>query len=449
MPHRSAARRSLLDARHRRDLPVAGRDELSTEQTLALLTRVIEAQAAIAASGPDPVDVLAAVTARAQDLTAADGAVLEIRDGDAMVYWSASGMARAQVGLRIPVAGSLSGLCMERGATLHCVDSEQDERVNIEACRRVGLRAMVVVPLRYRDQGVGVLKIVSKTPAAFGAAEATMIEHLATLAGASLHRATEDAMAQAQRQGVRAQYPAPAGAGSSDALSTWLDEVLASSELRIARQPVMRLSDRSIVGWEALARFPERHGVSTDAWFAHAARAGRSEELELAAVRAALAGLEALPGDVYLAINVSPGTACGDALAQALDAVDPRRLVLEITEHTPVEDYAGLAQRLLAYQERGVRIAIDDAGAGFCSLRHVLTLAPDIIKLDLSLVRGVDRRPRVQALVAALCTFAGGTDAALVAEGIETAEELATLQQLGVPYGQGYYLGRPSVVGTG
>lgn len=442
MPHRSAARRSLLDARHRRELPVAGRDELSTEQTLALLTRVVEAQAEIAASGPDPVDVLAAVTARAQDLTGADGAVLEIRDGDAMVYWSASGMAREQVGLRIPVAGSLSGLCMERGATLHCVDSEQDERVNIAACRRVGLRAMVVVPLRYRDQDVGVLKIVSKTPAAFGAAEATTIEHLATLAGASLHRATEDAM-QACRQGDRAEDAAPAGPDSPDALSSRLDEVLATRALRIARQPVMRLADRTIVGWEALSRFPERHGASTDAWFAQAARAGRSEELELAAVHAALAGLETLPGDVYLAVNVSPGTACGDALAQALEAVDPRRLVLEITEHTPVEDYAGLAQRLLAYQERGVRIAIDDAGAGFCSLRHVLTLAPDIIKLDLSLVRGVDRRPRVQALVAALCTFAGGTGAALVAEGIETAEELATLQQLGVPYGQGYYLGRP------
>ena len=122
-----------------------------------------------------------------------------------------------------------------------------------------------------------------------------------------------------------------------------------------------------------------------------------------------------------------------------------RRLVLEITEHTPVEDYGRLNACLSALQALGLRIAVDDTGAGFSSLRHVLRLAPDIIKLDFTLVREVDQRPRMQALIAALLTFARGTQAELVAEGVETAEQLQTLKTLGVPYAQGYHLGHPQV----
>ena len=119
--------------------------------------------------------------------------------------------------------------------------------------------------------------------------------------------------------------------------------------------------------------------------------------------------------------------------------------MLEITEHTPVEDYGQLNLRLAALQALGTRIAVDDTGAGFSTLRHVLRLAPDIIKLDVTLVRDVDQRPRMQALIAALLTFAHGTRAELVAEGVETAQQLATLRQLGVPYAQGYHLGYPQV----
>ena len=108
-----------------------------------------------------------------------------------------------------------------------------------------------------------------------------------------------------------------------------------------------------------------------------------------------------------------------------------------------MDDYGRLNQRLSALQEEGVRIAVDDIGVGFASLRHVLRLAPDIIKLDITLVREVDQRPRTQTLIAALLTFAQGTGADLIAEGVENARQLQTLKQLGVPLGQGFHLGHP------
>ncbi|WP_187471229.1 sensor domain-containing phosphodiesterase [Luteimonas viscosa] len=431
----------LVEKRRRRAAQDAGTG-LSDAEALSLLTRVVEAQGAIMASGPGPSDVLAALTLHAQELTGAGGAVLEIRDGDAMVYWFASGMAEAQLGLRIPVAGSLSGLSMERGCLLRCDDSEQDARVDRDACRRVGLRSMVVVPLQFGDQPVGVLKVASREPHCFGPAETLALEHLATLAGASLHRAVEASRREAE---------VAAGAGNradrdsgDEAARRRLTRLLRDGRLRVARQPIVRMTDGTVVGWEALARFPEEYGLPTDTWFRDAARCGRSVELELAALRAALA--DPLPaGDAYLSLNVSPEVACSDALDQVLGDVDPARIVLEITEHTAVEDYPRLAARLSALQARGFRIAVDDTGAGFSSLRHVLTLAPDIIKLDMSLVRGVDLRPRLQSLIAALCTFAEGTQATLVAEGVETDAESRTLRRIGVACGQGYFIGAPQL----
>lgn len=441
MPLRNTTGVSLFDARDPRRPSAADRSDLSGGDAVALLTRIVEAQGAIAASGPEPLEITAAITRRAQDLTHADAAVLEIRDGDVMLYWSASGIAEPQLGLRIPVAGSLSGLCLDRRRMLRCDDSEIDDRVNRDACRRVGLRSMLVAPLAFRGEPIGVLKVASALPHAFGAADARALEHLSELVGASMHRAIEEsrrreqAEAESQRDATHRQQ--------ADAARRRLASVLGERRLKIARQPIIRLEDGEIVGWEALARFPEEFALPTNRWFEDAALCGKSMELELATVTAALSGLSGSDDDAYLAVNVSPEVACSDAFAVLLHGVDPRRVVLEITEHTAVDDYARLAERLLDYQQRGFRIAIDDTGAGFSSLRHVLSLSPDIIKLDMTLVRAIDRRPRLQALVAALRTFAEGTQAVLVAEGIETAEELHTLKGIGVRYGQGYYLGMP------
>ena len=119
-----------------------------------------------------------------------------------------------------------------------------------------------------------------------------------------------------------------------------------------------------------------------------------------------------------------------------------RPVVLEITEHVEIDDYAGL-RRELKRLGPSVRVAVDDAGAGYASFRHILELAPDFVKIDLDLVRGVDAEPARQALIAGMGYFAVKRKLRLVAEGIETRKELDALQALAVPYGQGYLLGRP------
>jgi EAL domain-containing protein (putative c-di-GMP-specific phosphodiesterase class I) len=202
-------------------------------------------------------------------------------------------------------------------------------------------------------------------------------------------------------------------------------------------QPLFDLARLEPVGNEALSRFPA--GTPSPAeWFRGARDAGLGVELELAALSNAFAHLDDLAG--FLSVNVSPETACSPKFAD----LPVHRVVIELTEHAPIEDYDTLNEALEPLRRDGLRVAIDDAGAGYASMRHILSVVPDFIKLDLSLVRGIDRDLPRQALAAALAAFAYTTDALVVAEGIETATELATLERLGIHYGQGYHLARPS-----
>jgi EAL domain-containing protein (putative c-di-GMP-specific phosphodiesterase class I) len=146
---------------------------------------------------------------------------------------------------------------------------------------------------------------------------------------------------------------------------------------------------------------------------------------------------------MFLSVNSSHHTAASSELVDRLDGAE-HRIVLEITEHEEIEDYGALAQALEPLRQRGLRVAVDDVGAGYASLRHALQLAPDMVKMDISLTRGVDRDPGRRALAAALISFAGETNMTIVAEGIETVAELAALRELGVRYGQGFYFARPA-----
>jgi EAL domain-containing protein (putative c-di-GMP-specific phosphodiesterase class I) len=129
-------------------------------------------------------------------------------------------------------------------------------------------------------------------------------------------------------------------------------------------------------------------------------------------------------------------------------ATTPRAIVLEITERADVEDYAHLHRAIAALGDR-VRIAVDDAGAGYAGLQRILELRADLVKLDLALVRGVDSDPARQALVAGMAHFARRTDALLLAEGVESAAEAEALAALGVELGQGYLFGRPEAATGG
>ena len=223
-----------------------------------------------------------------------------------------------------------------------------------------------------------------------------------------------------------------------------IEAALAPGNLQMAFQPIADLHSYTVVGAEALARFQCAPVRPPNVWFSEAAAVGRDAELELAAVRAAVAHIGELPSEVFLSVNVSPATALLPALVEALAPVDPRRLVLELTEHAPVDDYPVLLQALAPLQAQGLRIAVDDTGMGYAGLGHLLQLRPDIIKLDLDLTRGIDGDPARRALATALVAFATETDATIIAEGVETAAELDTLRTLGIRWGQGYHLGRPA-----
>lgn len=232
--------------------------------------------------------------------------------------------------------------------------------------------------------------------------------------------------------------PARSATGRFDRLG----DSLVREPVDIMVQPICTLDDQRARGYEALARFPAQAGLTPDLVFARAHRLGLGVELELRAMRRALEVLPRLAQDVFLAVNVSPETAASSALGEALDQVDAERVVLELTEHAPVSDYATLAHRLDELRAIGVRVAVDDCGAGFASLRHVALIGPEYLKLDAVLCRDV-REPVRAALTRALVSFAEETKATVVAEGIEFADDLSALRDLGVPLGQGYLLARP------
>jgi EAL domain-containing protein (putative c-di-GMP-specific phosphodiesterase class I)/CheY-like chemotaxis protein len=210
-------------------------------------------------------------------------------------------------------------------------------------------------------------------------------------------------------------------------------------------QPIMELDGHRVVGMEALARFqPGEDPWPVERWFVEAGRVGLGPDLELACAKAAVEAMGLLPPEAYLSLNFSHGTAESDVLMDVLKSIDPSRVVVEITEHEAVTDYERLTEALRRLRDLGCRVAIDDAGAGFASLRHILLIAPEIIKIDVSLTANIDTDPRRRALAAALISFAEEMSIEAVAEGVETAEEHAALEGLGVRFGQGFYLGRPA-----
>jgi EAL domain-containing protein (putative c-di-GMP-specific phosphodiesterase class I)/response regulator of citrate/malate metabolism len=222
-------------------------------------------------------------------------------------------------------------------------------------------------------------------------------------------------------------------------------DVLDNGKISMVFQPIVDLEAEVVVGFEALARFPTPERPP-QTWFTEAAAVGLRQELELAAVEAALAVLPEAPREPYLSVNAMPDTLSSAGLAKLLAAAPAERLVLEITEHAPVRDYEALNAAMRRMRGRGIRLAVDDAGSGFASLRHILQLAPDIIKIDIALTRNVYKDPARRALAAGLISFAAELGATIVAEGIQTRQELEALRDLGVRYGQGFYLGRPGPI---
>jgi PAS domain S-box-containing protein len=285
----------------------------------------------------------------------------------------------------------------------------------------VGVTAAIVAPIESDGRLIGVLAAGSvETPARLSERVPALME-FAALAGSLLGPALNDRATRAtERRRIR--------------------RIISDRAFRPVFQPIVRMDTGAVIGVEALTRF--RDGTAPDKVFAAAVDVGLGIELEVATIEAALAATGSLPTERFLDLNVSPDLVLAGEPLGGLIAGSGFPIVLEITEHTGIDDYGALRRAIAALGD-DVRLAVDDTGAGFASLRHILELAPSHVKLDRTLIARIDSDPARQALVSGLVHFVAGIGAMLIAEGVETTLERDVLLGLGVSVGQGYLFGRP------
>lgn len=209
-------------------------------------------------------------------------------------------------------------------------------------------------------------------------------------------------------------------------------------------QPIVELATGLVAGYELLSRFAGPWRATPDVWFAAAHRWDANPRLQARVLEKAVAARADLPPNTFLSVNVDPHLLADDQVADALLAhPDMSRVVLELTEHTRLDGAGRAAEVLHRVRAAGALVAMDDAGTGYAGLELLISLRPDIVKLDRALITGVDTDPVKRALVEVFGDLVGRMDGWILAEGIETRDELDALIGLGVPLGQGWALGRP------
>lgn len=223
-----------------------------------------------------------------------------------------------------------------------------------------------------------------------------------------------------------------------------IGQMLDRADFHPVFQPIYGLDDGRLLAVEALTRFDTDPAFPPEVWFAEAATVGLGVELELATAKAALEARSSLEQGVTLTLNASPALLADDRLLHLLEGHHDRTIIVEVTEHAVVDNYPQLTDALTVLRERGIRVAVDDAGAGFASFRHIVRLQPEFIKLDPSLTQNLRNDPIRRPLAEALLRFAHQTGSQIIAEGIETPADLAIWQDLGAHAAQGYLLGRPA-----
>jgi PAS domain S-box-containing protein len=230
-----------------------------------------------------------------------------------------------------------------------------------------------------------------------------------------------------------------------DAQRTRVLSVMSENAVRPVFQPIVNITTLQVGGYEALSRFDLASGAggTPEQWFAAAAEAGLRSQLEIHAIRKAVAHAYQLPPAAFLSLNASPETLLREDFSRMVEELHGECLIVEVTEHSAVEDYEPLHRAINRLRGHGVRLAIDDAGAGFASLKHIVHLLPEFIKLDLFLIRNIHEDPVKRAVVAGMLGVAQQIGGKVIAEGVETADELRVLRELGVEWVQGYYFGRP------
>jgi EAL domain-containing protein (putative c-di-GMP-specific phosphodiesterase class I)/PAS domain-containing protein len=346
-------------------------------------------------------------------------------DGIATVIGQDVSVGQARPGWRIPAARS--AYLRERASAGPWVERwvAPPDHPYASLIAALAVRAHAFAPLVANRELVGILVVGSSAPDA-------------------VLRLTERLPALAEFAQITSALLAPelATRHAAERAEASVREIIDGGLFDIAFQPIVDLKAGVTPGYEALARF--HNGTAPDEQFRLAREIGLGRPLALACIRRAIEAAEVRLGpNVWLNLNVSAEVVLTDGLSEALPA-DDRVVVLEITEHEAITNYEAF-RAAVANLDGRVKLAIDDAGAGFASLRHIVELDPAFVKLDRSLVAGVGSDAARQAVVAGMVRFAETAGLTLIAEGIETEDELAALRRGGVTLGQGYLLGRPEV----
>lgn len=403
----------------------------------------------------------------------ADGAAVELIDDEGyLTYASAGGMLEPYVGMKIKMGKSLSGLAISQCSILHSRDTRLDPRLDSKLCLNIGILSMICVPLYNKDEPVGVLKVSSSLPFALGGEDIGGLTQLANFVSVVISAASDIASATTSLFSSCASLTYPQktkepnafygpNLTTEDDITTFvanvlspgslenikkrhrIEGVLKDKSLTIVCQPILDLSTGEMIGVEALARFLQDPEKTPDIWFKEAHSLNLGIQLELLAISKALDLLDKLPPHLSLALNVGPEAIIIPEFLELISNSQSERLIVELTEHIQVQDYTHLQETLIQLRRVGVRLAIDDTGAGFSSLAHILELTPELIKLDKDLTKGINKDPIRRALASSLVTFALESESNIIAEGIETIEELKVLRDLGINYGQGFYLSHP------
>lgn len=411
------------------------------------------------AASMDPVSLMERVAEQAcAFMQHADGAAVTLlrASDNAYVTVSGHGVLETTPGFVVPKQSSIQGLAAREKHPKLIHDARADRRLppRVRAMNKQwGTRSWAAIPLMYNDDTIGSLLLAARAAGAFTDTDVDAMlaisKFVSAVIGAQSQLATllTDVMTDSDDRGQRAlteRFIASVmlpEAVEAEGLQDRLDALLTQqNSLSAVFQPIVHLASGTTIGYEGLIRFPASSELTPTQWFSAARRLGRGLDLEHAALCTILNAARHIPSDHPVTANLSPSAAL-EPTNQDLLAAQDRALVVEITEHEPFPD--DLGPGLTHLRERGISVAVDDAGAGYASFTQLLRLRPDIIKIDGELIAGIDDDPVKRALATALNSLASELHAKLVAEAVETPNQLQTLIRLGIEYGQGLYLGRP------
>lgn len=284
---------------------------------------------------------------------------------------------------------------------------------------------IVAVPIRFGGKMIAALILASRDPATKKTVDSRLpfFEEFGSLAGAIFGFRT-----------MQLEH--------DEDLYAFVKDLIDPRQFKIVFQTIVDLATFQPVGYEALTRFED--GVTPSEHFADAHVVGLGSELECATAAAALRAAESLPEGAFLCLNFSAAAILGGSAAEVVRGAK-RQVVIEITEHDLAMDYAAIREAIMGMA--GCQLSIDDMGAGYTSLGQVVELAPKFLKLDMSLIRNVDRNPMRQALVESICQFAERSGVVVIAEGVETTAEAEMIRSLGSTMERGHLLAQGYLFG--